>query len=48
MAEPSRCEHLIKALEIAQRHGNWFMANNIRAELRKLDAEPNTTPTETP
>ena len=46
MPEPSRRERYLKALEIAERHGNKFMAANIRAELRKLDAEP-TTPTET-
>ena len=45
MPEPSRRERYLKALEIAERHGNRFMAANIRAELRKLDAEP-TTPTE--
>jgi len=44
MPEPSRRERYIKALEIAERHGNRFMAANIRAELRKLDAEPTTTP----
>ena len=44
MPEPSRRERYIKALEIAERHGNRFMAQNIRAELRKLDAEPATTP----
>ena len=37
----------LKALEIAERHGNRFMAANIRAELRKIDAEPTTT-TKTP
>ena len=47
MPEPSRRERYLKALEIAERHGNRFMAANIRAELRKLDAEP-TAPTETP
>jgi len=36
----SRRERYLKALEIAERHGNRFMAANIRAELRKLDAEP--------
>ena len=35
-------ERYLKALEIAERHGNRFMAQNIRAELRKLDAEPIT------
>ena len=44
MPEPSRRERYLKALEIAERHGNRFMAANIRAELRKLDAEPATTP----
>ena len=44
MTEPSRRERYLKALEIAERHGNRFMAQNIRAELRKLDAEPTTTP----
>ena len=39
----SRRERYLKALEIAERHGNRFMAQNIRAELRKLDAEPTTT-----
>ena len=39
----SRRERYLKALEIAERHGNKFMAANIRAELRKLNAEPNTT-----
>jgi len=47
MPEPSRRERYLKALEIAERHGNRFMADNIRAELRKLGAEPATT-TETP
>jgi hypothetical protein len=41
MTEPSRRERYLKALEIAERLGNRFMAQNIRAELRKLDAEPN-------
>jgi len=44
VTEPSRRERYLKALEIAERHGNKFMAANIRAELRKLDAEPATTP----
>jgi len=44
MSELSRRERYLKALEIAERHGNRFMAQNIRAELRKLDAEPTTTP----
>ena len=44
MPEPSRRERYLRALEIAERHGNRFMAANIRAELRKLDAEPITTP----
>ena len=39
----SRKDRYLKALEIAERHGNKFMAANIRAELRKLDAEPTTT-----
>ena len=43
MTEASRRERYLKALEIAERHGNRFMAANIRAELRKLDAEPSTT-----
>jgi len=43
MSELSRRERYLKALEIAERHGNRFMASNIRAELRKLDAEPTTT-----
>jgi hypothetical protein len=38
MTEPSRRERYLRALEIAERHGNRFMAANIRAELRKLDA----------
>jgi hypothetical protein len=42
MTEPSRRERYLKALEIAERHGNRFMAQNIRAELRKLEAEPTT------
>ena len=42
MTETSRRERYLKALEIAERHGNKFMAQNIRAELRKLDAEPTT------
>ena len=33
----SRRERYLKALEIAERHGNKFMAANIRAELRKLE-----------
>ncbi|AGH57646.1 hypothetical protein CPKG_00015 [Cyanophage KBS-S-2A] len=37
----SRRERYLQALEIAERHGNRFMAANIRAELRKLDAKPN-------
>ena len=37
----SRRERYLKALEIAERHGNRFMAQNIRAELRKLDADSN-------
>ena len=44
MNEPSRRERYLKALEIAERHGNRFMAQNIRAELQKLDAEPTFTP----
>ena len=44
MTEPSRRKRYLRALEIAERHGNRFMAANIRAELRKLDAEPTTTP----
>lgn len=40
----SRKDRYLKALEIAERHGNRFMAANIRAELRKLDAEPTPTP----
>jgi hypothetical protein len=44
MTESSRRERYLKALEIAERHGNRFMASNIRAELRKLNAEPTTTP----
>ena len=47
MPEPSRRERYLKALQIAERHGNRFMAQNIRAELQKLDAEHTTTP-ETP
>ena len=43
MTEPARRQRYLKALEIAERHGNRFMAANIRAELRKLDAEPTTT-----
>ena len=43
MTEPSRRERYLKALEIAERHGNRFMAQNIRAELRKLGAEPTAT-----
>jgi len=38
----SRRDRYLKALEIAERHGNAFMAANIKAELRKLDAEPTT------
>ena len=48
MTESSRRERYLKALEIAERHGNKFMAANIRAELRKLNAEPSTTNTTTP
>ena len=48
MSEPSRRERYLKALEIAERYGNRFMAQNIRAELRKLDAEPPTTRREAP
>ena len=47
MTEPSRRERYLKALEIAERHGNQFMAANIRAELRKLNTQSSTT-TETP
>jgi len=43
----SRRERYLQALEIAERHGNKFMAANIRAELRKLNAQSSTTP-ETP
>ena len=43
MSKPSRRERYLKALEIAERHGNRFMAANIRTELRKLDAEPTTS-----
>ena len=39
MSESSRRERYLKALEIAERHGNKFMAANIRAELRKLDSQ---------
>ena len=39
MSKPSRRERYLKALEIAERHGNRFMAQNIRAELRKLDSQ---------
>jgi len=39
MTEASRRERYLKALEIAERHGNRFMAANIRAELRKLDSQ---------
>ena len=39
MTEPSRRERYLKALEIAERHGNKFMAANIRAELRKLESQ---------
>lgn len=39
MSEISRRERYLKALEIAERHGNRFMAANIRAELRKLDLQ---------
>ena len=38
MTESPR-ERYLRALEIAERHGNRFMAQNIRAELRKLDDE---------
>lgn len=41
MTEPSRRERYLKALEIAERHGNRFMAANIRAELRKLESQEN-------
>jgi hypothetical protein len=30
----------MKALEIAERHGNTFMANSIRNELKKLQSYP--------
>jgi len=43
----SRRERYLQALEIAERHGNKFMAANIRAELRKLNAQSSATP-ETP
>lgn len=33
----SRRERYLLALEIAERHGNRFMAANIRAELAKID-----------
>ena len=39
MTEPSRRERYLKALEIAERYGNRFMAANIRAELRKLESQ---------
>lgn len=32
----SRRDRYLKALEIAERHGNAFMAANIRAELKKM------------
>jgi len=41
----SRRERYLQALEIAERHGNKFMAANIRSELRKLDAENYDGPT---
>jgi len=47
----SRKDRYLKALEIAERHGNKFMAANIRAELSKLDSEDGGTtlpPTCTP
>jgi|GEM_PF-5939229 len=31
---------LLKALEIAERHGNQFMAANIRKALREHDGSP--------
>jgi len=31
---------LLKALEIAERHGNRFMAANIRKALREYDGSP--------
>ena len=39
MSEISRRERYLKALEIAERHGNRFMAQSIRAELRKLELQ---------
>ena len=39
MNKPSRRERYLKALEIAERYGNKFMAQNIRAELRKLESQ---------
>jgi len=47
----SRKDRYLKALEIAERHGNKFMAANIRAELSKLNSEDGSTtlpPTCTP
>ena len=41
MTDSSRRERYLKALEIAERHGNKFMAANIRAELRKLESQEN-------
>jgi len=35
----SRRERYLKALEIAERHGNKFMAQNIRTELSKLASD---------
>jgi len=35
----SRKERYLKALDIARKHGNKFMAANIRAELRKLESQ---------
>jgi sugar/nucleoside kinase (ribokinase family) len=37
--DTSRRERYLKALEIAERHGNKFMALNIRSELRKLESD---------
>ena len=50
MTEPSRRERYLKALEIAERHGNRFMAASIRSDLLAIAAElrGNITPTETP
>jgi hypothetical protein len=40
----TRKERYLKALAIAEKHGNTFMAANIRAELSRLNSEEGGSP----